>query len=81
MSGLPKIGMLYGGWNSEAEVSRASANFCATIARECGYDVIEIEFDRNLPIYLNENKIDIVFNTSLNLFISLVNSLNAFPIF
>ena len=62
MSGLPKIGMLYGGWNSEAEVSRASANFCATIARECGYDVIEIEFDRNLPIYLNENKIDIVFN-------------------
>ena len=62
MSGLPKIGMLYGGWNSEAEVSRASANFCATIARECGYDVIEIEFDRNLPIYHNENKKEIDVN-------------------
>ncbi len=62
MSRLPKIGMLYGGWNSEAEVSRASAAFCAAAAREYGYDVIEIAFDRNLPNYLMQNKVDIVFN-------------------
>lgn len=58
----PKIGMVYGGWNSEAEVSKASSHFCATIARECGYEVIEIELDRNLPIHLTKHKVDIVFN-------------------
>ena len=62
MSKLPKIGMLYGGWNSEAEVSRASAAFCTAAAREAGFDVIEIAFDRNLPNYLMQNKVDIVFN-------------------
>ena len=62
MSRLPKIGMLYGGWNSEAEVSRASAAFCTAAAREYGYDVVEIAFDRNLPNYLMQNKVDIVFN-------------------
>ena len=61
MSRLPKVGMVYGGWNSEAEVSKASSHFCALTARECGYDVIEIELDRNLPIFLTEHKIDIVF--------------------
>ena len=62
MSRLPKIGMLYGGWNSEAEISRASAAFCTAAARENGYDVVEIAFDRNLPNYLMQNKVDIVFN-------------------
>ena len=62
MSRLPKIGMLYGGWNSEAEISRASAAFCTAAAREYGYDVVEIAFDRNLPNYLMQNKVDIVFN-------------------
>lgn len=62
MSKLPKIGMLYGGWNSEAEVSRASAAFCTAAAREAGYDVSEIAFDRNLPHYLMQHKVDIVFN-------------------
>ena len=62
MSKLPKIGMLYGGWNSEAEVSRASAAFCTAAAREAGYDVIEIAFDRNLPHYLMQHKVDVVFN-------------------
>ena len=62
MSKLPKIGILYGGWNSEAEVSRATATFCAATARECGYEVTEIEFDRNLPAHLTHNKVDVVFN-------------------
>ena len=62
MSDLPKIGMLYGGWNSEAEVSKASSHFCSMVARECGYEVIEIELDRNLPILLTKHKVDIVFN-------------------
>ena len=54
--------MLYGGWNSEAEISRASAAFCTAAAREYGYDVVEIAFDRNLPNHLTQNKVDIVFN-------------------
>ena len=62
MKKLPKIGMLYGGWNSESEVSRASAAFCAAAAREYGYKVVEIAFDRNLPNYLIQNKVDVVFN-------------------
>ena len=62
MSRLPKIGMLYGGWNSEAEISRASAAFCTAAAREYGYDVVEIAFDRNLPNHLTQNKVDFVFN-------------------
>ena len=62
MGRLPKVGMLYGGWNSEAEISRASAAFCTAAAREYGYDVVEIAFDRNLPNYLMQNKVDIVFN-------------------
>ena len=62
MSKLPKIGMVYGGWNSEAEVSKASSHFCSKVARECGYEVTEIELDRNLPTYLAKHKVDIVFN-------------------
>ena len=62
MNKLPKIGMLYGGWSSEAEVSKASATFCTTAAREYGYEVMEIAFDRNLPSYLMQNKVDVVFN-------------------
>ena len=62
MKKLPKIGMLYGGWGSEAEISRASATFCTTAAREYGYEVIEIAFDRDLPSYLMQNKVDVVFN-------------------
>ena len=62
MSKLPKIGMIYGGWNSEAEVSKASSHFCSMVARECGYDVVEIALDRDLPSHLTKHKVDIVFN-------------------
>ncbi|MDC0394526.1 D-alanine--D-alanine ligase [Alphaproteobacteria bacterium] len=62
MNTLPKIGMLYGGWSSEAEVSKASAAFCTIAAREYGYEVVEIELNRNLSESLKHHKIDVVFN-------------------
>ena len=60
--GQQTIVVLMGGWTSEAAVSRVSASFCAKAARLAGWDVIELEFDRNTAQKLAEIQPSRVFN-------------------
>ena len=40
--------MIMGGWGSGAAVSRVTASFCNKAAKLTGWDVIDIEFDRDI---------------------------------
>ena len=57
-----RVAVLMGGWTSEASVSRVSASFCGQAARNAGWDAVEVEVDRDLPIKLREISPGRVFN-------------------
>lgn len=56
------IAVLMGGWSSERPVSLASGKPCAQALRACGYDVTEIDVDRNIGSVLAELSPDVAFN-------------------
>lgn len=56
-----KVGVLYGGWSSEREISIISGKRVADALRKCGYDIIEIDVGRDIALKLSEEKIDIAF--------------------
>lgn len=56
-----KIGVLYGGWSSEREVSIRSGKMVAGALRRKGYDVVEIDVDRDIALKLKDKSIDIAF--------------------
>ncbi len=59
---MPKrIAVVYGGWSSEAEVSRKSGRAVANALRELGYEVAELELTREVALKLAEIKPDLVF--------------------
>ena len=62
MKKFSKIAVLKGGWSPEREVSLVSGAEAAKALREIGYDVVEIDADRNLAERLAEAKPDAVFN-------------------
>ena len=57
-----RIAVLKGGWSPEREVSLNSGAAAAKALREAGYDVIEIDAQRDLAAQLAEIKPDAVFN-------------------
>ncbi len=58
----PKVAVLMGGLSAEREVSLSSGRECATALREAGYQVVEVDADRDLAARLMEIKPDVVFN-------------------
>ena len=56
-----KIGVLYGGWSREREVSVRSGKNVADALRKKGYDIVEIDVDRNLPFALKEKGVEFAF--------------------
>ena len=56
-----KIGVLYGGWSSEREVSIRSGKKVASALKHRGYEVIEIDVNRNIAFGLSREKIDIAY--------------------
>tara|TARA_R110002124_G_scaffold48028_3_gene142212 strand:- start:8869 stop:9789 length:921 start_codon:yes stop_codon:yes gene_type:complete len=56
------IAVLMGGWSSERPVSLASGKPCAQALRQCGYQVTEIDIDRNVASVLSDLKPDVAFN-------------------
>ena len=62
MSRFKTVGVLMGGWSGEREVSLNTGAACAKALRENGYDVIEIDVDRNIAERLGELKPDVCFN-------------------
>lgn len=57
-----KVGVLLGGLSSEREVSLNSGKAVAQALRERGYDVVEIDVQRDLAARLTAEKIDVAFN-------------------
>lgn len=62
MTSNKKIAVLKGGWSPEREVSLVSGAEAAKALRETGYEVFEIDADRNLAARLAEANPDAVFN-------------------
>lgn len=58
----PKVAVLMGGISVEREVSLSTGRECAAALREAGYQVIEVDADRDLPARLTEISPDVVFN-------------------
>lgn len=56
------IAVLMGGWSSERPVSLASGKPCAEALRGCGYDVTEVDVDRNVSSVLSDLNPDVAFN-------------------
>ena len=54
--------VLMGGWHSEAAVSRVSASFCSKAARLSGWDVTELELERDIAQTLTDLQPSRVFN-------------------
>lgn len=58
----PKVAVLMGGPSAEREVSLSSGRECAAALREVGFEVIEVDAGRDLPMRLSEISPDVVFN-------------------
>ena len=58
----PRVAVLMGGFSAEREVSLVTGRECAKALREAGYQVIEVDCDRDLPARLSEIKPDVAFN-------------------
>ena len=57
-----KVAVLMGGPSAEREVSLVSGRACAAALREAGYQVVEVDCDRDLPARLAALKPDVCFN-------------------
>ena len=58
----PRVAVLMGGLSAEREVSLSSGRECAQALRTAGYEVIEVDADRDLCARLSEIKADVCFN-------------------
>jgi len=56
-----KIAVVYGGWSSEAEISRKSGKAVANALKQIGYEIYELELSRDIALKLLELKPDKVF--------------------
>ncbi|WP_309665209.1 D-alanine--D-alanine ligase [Tabrizicola sp.] len=57
-----RVAVLMGGFSAEREVSLVSGRECAKALRAAGYQVIEVDCDRDLPSRLADIKPDVAFN-------------------
>ena len=58
----PKVAVLMGGLSAEREVSLASGRMCADALREAGFEVVEVDAGRDLPLRLRDVAPDVCFN-------------------
>jgi D-alanine-D-alanine ligase len=56
------VAVLMGGWSVEREVSLSSGKECAQALRSAGYDVTEVDVDRDISARLKELGPDVAFN-------------------
>lgn len=57
-----RVGVLRGGLSSEREVSEKSGRAVAEALRELGYDVVEIDVDRDVAARLRAERVEVAFN-------------------
>jgi D-alanine-D-alanine ligase len=58
---IKKVAVVYGGWSSEAEISRKSGRAVAKALKEMDYETYELELTHDIACKLLELKPDIVF--------------------
>ena len=58
-----RIGLVFGGNTTEGEVSKNSASGVRVALQKLGYDVVDIEFDKNIAQHIADANIDIVYNS------------------
>jgi D-alanine-D-alanine ligase len=56
------VAVLMGGWSAEREVSLSSGEACSKALRQAGFQVTQIDPDRNIAATLSELRPDVVFN-------------------
>ena len=56
------VAVLMGGWSAEREVSLSSGEACSKALRQAGFQVTQIDPDRNIAATLGELRPDVVFN-------------------
>jgi len=56
------VAVLMGGWSSEREVSLRSGSACAKALEGMGYQVTQVDVDRNISARLGELRPDVAFN-------------------
>ncbi|SLN50831.1 D-alanine--D-alanine ligase B [Roseivivax jejudonensis] len=59
---LPKVAVLMGGISAEREVSLSTGRGCAAALRNEGFEVVEVDCDRDLAARLSEISPDVAFN-------------------
>ena len=57
-----RIGLIFGGDTTEGEVSKMSASGINGSLQKLGYEVIKIEFDKNVALHILDANVDAVFN-------------------
>lgn len=57
------VAVLMGGWSVEREVSLSSGIDCAKALRNAGYEVTEVDVDRDISAQLKELQPDVAFNS------------------
>ncbi len=57
-----KVGVIYGGFSVEKDISRITGRAVIKALRQKGYRVIPISVKRNLPTVLRKRRVDVVFN-------------------
>ncbi len=58
---MKKVAVVYGGWSSEADISRKSGKSIASALRRLGFNVLELELTRDIATRLLEINPDFVF--------------------
>ncbi len=58
----PRIAVLMGGLSAEREVSLSTGRECAKALRVAGFEVVEVDADRDLPARLHDIQPDVCFN-------------------
>ena len=58
----PKVAVIMGGPSAEREVSLSSGRECAAALRDEGFEVVEVDADRDLAARLTDIQPDVVFN-------------------
>jgi D-alanine-D-alanine ligase len=56
------VAVLMGGWSAEREVSLSSGDACSKALRQAGFQVTQIDPDRNIATTLSDLRPDVVFN-------------------
>ena len=57
-----RVGLVFGGETTEGEVSKQSALGVRGALQKLGYEFVDIEFDKNIALHIQDASVDVVFN-------------------